>query len=981
MLKHLRGKKKNRAIAILCAAALLVTSAALLVVPALAAPGDLAEIYTNPFTGYLNLPFNTPLEFIGPGSFQWRSSNPTVVEVVPDPLDPEVAIVTGKAAGFATVVNSTRSGVANMRNFSVVDNSKISAYRIPNGANGGYLAKAGDTLQINAKVWKGSTAPANVNLIVADAAGGDITWTSLDTDTAEVTADGLITAKRIGAVIMQGKFVDPWGVNHTISYFVTIGLSPDKLLADLMRKIREAKDITEEPDYDTKYTPESRQALEDAIAKGEDVVSKFAVPGVSADDMLDAMTDLDNAIGGMTEYSPDELRRDLEKKIQEAEDIVNNDPKYPDYTDESRERLENAIRKGKQVRDKVPPASPDEIKDAISDLDKAIGGLQEESGGPGDLTEFPPGSGKYYKELGSPKNVWVQYDKGTGKRMPDGNIIYVPYGIFPPEGAENDNWYEKDKGHVKQESDGYYYTPDNGANWYKIGEEPVPPINNFTSNPPWGQDLVLFVGQEKTFELNKMPGNSPSKLYLVASYNEGAVAITGAKRNTVLALEEGVATLIVVNELGREIRPGTVVNVTVRGAPVEFPEGSGIYYYELAKPKNVWVQCDENGKRINNGNIIYTPYGVFPPEGSENTHWYEKKSGHVEQRADGYYYTPDNGANWYKIGEEPVPPITSFTSSPNWQNLEMYVGESVTFNFSKFPADSPSRLYIVALNDNRVVGISGANRCTVNALNGGTTTLAVVNELGRQIGYTISVKVTALPPKPPKDIPDEVEGRVLPAQKAGDSSDWLEIAQNGEYSLIIRANCVAPNSSFNNSKDAHYAGSLLQSRINAFYAGLSANSGLKQNAIMSDAVSKIITSHDAASLNNKNAYSKPTGYAPTPGATDVAFAPSYQEFASFCSIKTYSGSASPIAKRNYNYLKKGKGDVDLFESMTRSPYDSAYTLFIETTTVYYSAGNDGYFHADVPQWNDVWTGTYQSAVNGPGWGVRPAMWVRSSIFD
>ena len=38
--------------------------------------------------------------------------------------------------------------------------------------------------------------------------------------------------------------------------------------------------------------------------------------------------------------------------------------------------------------------------------------------------------------------------------------------------------------------------------------------------------------------------------------------------------------------------------------------------------------------------------------------------------------------------------------------------------------------------------------------------------------------------------PVPVDGRILTMDKTGDISDWIEIAQNGEYSLIMRKNFI-----------------------------------------------------------------------------------------------------------------------------------------------------------------------------------------------
>jgi len=220
-------------------------------------------------------------------------------------------------------------------------------------------------------------------------------------------------------------------------------------------------------------------------------------------------------------------------------------------------------------------------------------------------------------------------------------------------------------------------------------------------------------------------------------------------------------------------------------------------------------------------------------------------------------------------------------------------------------------------------------------------------------------------------------GRVLSAEKAGDTSAWIEIAANGGYSLLIRAWCLSQNSMFG-SNGPIYTNSVLRTRMNAFYPTLNADGALREFAVTSDVLSKLGNYGTSANSSNPNGFSVPSGTLAGDVSSDVAFPLSAQEAYNFC---LGIWGLNDIARRNYAMLK-AIGDAHLNEWWLRTAYNAS--LAQQVTSVYgpdeyYRTGNDGWIHQDNPNWNDA--GIWGAPEYGNGLGVRPAMWVASAVFD
>ncbi len=214
-----------------------------------------------------------------------------------------------------------------------------------------------------------------------------------------------------------------------------------------------------------------------------------------------------------------------------------------------------------------------------------------------------------------------------------------------------------------------------------------------------------------------------------------------------------------------------------------------------------------------------------------------------------------------------------------------------------------------------------------------------------------------------------VNGRILPASMAGDTSDWIEIARNGDYALIIRKDVLPIGQvAFDARNIDAYQISDVRNRVNTWFKStLNSNARLRDFTVLPNVLAEIgyfgvIT----------NGFTKPSTTSVRTG-DDVAFLLSFAEAAMFCSENYATSSttvtASPaLAKANYNKL-------------STTPADGAYRAFFwlrsggnnaGTTKSASSVGTHG-----IGLVNCVYASSSQAAYPY----VRPALWVGLGIFE
>ena len=234
------------------------------------------------------------------------------------------------------------------------------------------------------------------------------------------------------------------------------------------------------------------------------------------------------------------------------------------------------------------------------------------------------------------------------------------------------------------------------------------------------------------------------------------------------------------------------------------------------------------------------------------------------------------------------------------------------------------------------------------------------------------------------EAPEAVNGRILAPDKTGDNANWVEIARNSGYSLILRASYINVYPSGHNNEYAwqrvyygstDYTTSAVRSKINDWFNGSAA--GTADNLPARAALRKYTMQNDAYYVPGYCSgewlmlgFSKPTAIKIPSGSQDVAFALSYSESANFCS-KLYfvrgpvaTLESNDIAKANF--AKINIPNEYLYGMWLRSPGDSEGSMG-------FLGGPFGSASGRASQ-----APTTDSAIQGL---VYPALWVDSSIFN
>ena len=166
----------------------------------------------------------------------------------------------------------------------------------------------------------------------------------------------------------------------------------------------------------------------------------------------------------------------------------------------------------------------------------------------------------------------------------------------------------------------------------------------------------------------------------------------------------------------------------------------------------------------------------------------------------------------------------------------------------------------------------------------------------------IALVVTIIPTNQPASAavtPKAVTGRILTPAESGDSVNWIEIAQSGKYSLIVRSNYLNwydfsgyyGNVSWQTilfGTNTTYTTSNVYAKINAWFSGtnskygdnLGANARLRKFTVENNAKTVPGTASDTEGVTN--GFSNPTDTKRATGK-DIAFALSFSEVVNFVS--------------------------------------------------------------------------------------------------
>ena len=488
-----------------------------------------------------------------------------------------------------------------------------------------------------------------------------------------------------------------------------------------------------------------------------------------------------------------------------------------------------------------------------------------------------------------------------------------------------------------------------------------------------------------------------------------SVATVNSATGTITAVGDGAAIIIgkFVDKWGvdRDMHVIVIVgdaNGSGGGTGELVQGGDGNWYKPVGEPPNVYEKVDEDGNSLTRPpEYVYNPDGQ-PGNGNDQEAVKDGGNYYVEDPEN--IWTPvgpdgnlnEGGAVWGgpdgKPGGGDDKPVGKFDGD-YWVDMGQNVwrevlgpqtlgeltgggpdGNPATDPVTPIYEDSNGKYYVGPLGSGEdeyyygdPVGGNGKLDSTADGLEGDDV-----------IYYKDSDgnMTTTKPGKPIVEEPTAVDGRELTTDQTGDTVKWIEIAKNGDYSLIVRSDFV--NTNANNKGQAEwqgipfgssnsYQGSSLQREINDWFNGRSAVENLGAGArlrsfTVSNNASSVTGSGSSDEGGLSDGFSKPTTYR-TGSGNDIAFALSFTEAANFIS-KTYNitlgggnASSSSTAVKNFDKLKPYAPTNSLW---LRSPGTNTDTA----TELQHSVGR-------VFQVN---TGTAPAL-------VYPALWVHSDIFN
>ena len=459
--------------------------------------------------------------------------------------------------------------------------------------------------------------------------------------------------------------------------------------------------------------------------------------------------------------------------------------------------------------------------------------------------------------------------------------------------------------------------------------------------------------------------------------NGGGTVITGPDGNKYKPLARPPHVFEVLDEDGNSLEPPEYVynpgdNPGDGNDVPAIPDGNGNFYIE--EPENIWTPINNGDGSLEEDNKFWGGPDGKPdggPNGGDN-----KPVGIFENGDGDDEYWVHMGQNVWReySGSNPKGPLGPLTGGgPDGDPTT----DPVTEIFDNTTNDG--KYYVGPLGPDEDGNIyywgdpaTGGNGTLDSTANGAE--LDDVKFYKDENGTMSTTK----PPKPITEVPTGTDdGRTLTPDDTGDTVNWIEIARNGDYSLIIRTDFIniAENhfgeaswqgDTFGSSID--YQGSNPQTRINDWFNGrpaavesLSAEARLR-NFTVSNNASVVLGTGSSDEGGLTNGFSKPTIYQ-TGSGNDVAFILSFAEAANFIS-KEYNvtpggGNApsSPLAASNFERLNPYSPAISLW---LRSPGTNASTA----TELQHGIGR-----------------VFQLNRGSATALIYPALWVHSSIFD
>jgi len=234
-----------------------------------------------------------------------------------------------------------------------------------------------------------------------------------------------------------------------------------------------------------------------------------------------------------------------------------------------------------------------------------------------------------------------------------------------------------------------------------------------------------------------------------------------------------------------------------------------------------------------------------------------------------------------------------------------------------------------------------------------------------------------------EDKPDPDDNRILTPPETGDSVNWVEIARNGDYSLIVRTHYINfygknhdndPTWNFiyyggNNA----YGSSNVREVINSWFGNetkfiksaerLPSGARLRSYTVQNNANDFLGTSNSIVGLTD--GFSKPIANKASSG-NDIAFALSYGEAANFCSKTYFIRNASLSYQLSSDIAEKNYGKINM-------PSEALYGMWLR------SPGDLPCTASNLSNSGKVFQFQLDPASREYGL-VYPALWVHKDIF-
>lgn len=316
-------------------------------------------------------------------------------------------------------------------------------------------------------------------------------------------------------------------------------------------------------------------------------------------------------------------------------------------------------------------------------------------------------------------------------------------------------------------------------------------------------------------------------------------------------------------------------------------------------------------------------------------------------------------------------------------------------NFQKMNVPSVSGLYT-----SMWLRSPGSSAATVGSVITSGYTSQTLLYSANYVGYifpALWVKSTifgddATPPVTPPTNPGTyaVDGRVLTPDLTGDTVNWIEIARNGNSSLIVRSTYLSVQRGYGDPAwqywsfglNGDYMSSTVRNRINIWFNGtvpaqnvsgwsagddgLAPDARLRNYTLQSDMVNKIGTCTTKEAMTN--GISSPTIYRVGVG-NDIAFALSYSESANFLSLKHFQRNTNPSQMPSSDFAISNFSKIHI-------PNYGANDSSMWLRSLGDCAGTSGQL-----DWRGVaFQGHWDPSLKELGY-VYPAVWVDQGIFE